>query len=110
MKHSHISYFDFLRGIAIMMVIGIHTYSGGSFDDVAGAVNVIFRQLLNCAVPLFLAMSGFFIARKDLSSKDSYFAFLKKQIPKVYIPCLVWSLPLFALSTRGGVLRCKSSV
>ena len=40
------TYFDFLRGLAIMMVVGIHTYTLGEDSTVV-------RQLLNTAVPLF---------------------------------------------------------
>jgi len=29
-------YFDFLRGIAILMVVGIHTYTMSNFDSVEG--------------------------------------------------------------------------
>jgi surface polysaccharide O-acyltransferase-like enzyme len=42
------SYYDFLRGIAIMMVIGIHTYTDGFMH-----FNLFLRQFLNCAVPIF---------------------------------------------------------
>lgn len=97
------SYFDFLRGIAILMVIGIHTYKGcGNYESLSGLANITMRQVLNCAVPIFLALSAFFIAKKDLSSSYYYLSFLKKQIPKVYIPCLIWSLPYFAMSILEG--------
>ena len=43
------TYFDFLRGLAIMMVVGIHTYALGKDSTVV-------RQLLNTAVPLFIAI------------------------------------------------------
>jgi surface polysaccharide O-acyltransferase-like enzyme len=52
-------YFDFLRGIAILMVVGIHTYTMSNFDSVEGIRNIIIRESLNFAVPLFLAISGF---------------------------------------------------
>lgn len=85
-------YFDFLRGIAIAMVVAIHTYA--AVDEIDGIV--LIRQMLNCAVPLFLAISGYFIGKKDLSSLEKYKAFLKKQIPRVYVPMLLWSI-LFLL-------------
>ena len=95
-------YFDFLRGVAILMVIGIHT-----FDPIKGRVEgfdigVLVRQCLNVAVPLFLALSGFFLYRKPLDTKEKVFSFWKKQIPKNYIPVLFWSMPLFALDLMGG--------
>ena len=98
MSKTHINYFDFLRGIAILMVIGIHTYVTGNFYDLDGTIRIILRQFLNCAVPIFLALSAFFLGQKKLDSKSSVTSFWKKQIPKVYIPCLIWSIPLFLLS------------
>lgn len=59
------------------------------------------RQLLNCAVPLFLAISGFFMANKDLSTRENRNAFWAHQIPKVYIPALVLGVPWLAIAILG---------
>ena len=58
--NKRIEYYEFLRGIAILMVIAIHTYISGNFASVEGTISIISRQTLNCAVPIFLALSGFF--------------------------------------------------
>ena len=73
-------YFDFLRGLAIIMVVGIHTFRPHdltltSFVDVC---NVLLRLILNCAVPLFLAISGFFIGNRNISFGKEYLKFLKR--------------------------------
>lgn len=97
-------YFDFLRGFAIIMVVGIHTivnYSPG-FETLEDICTILVRSILNCAVPLFLAISGFFIARKKITSSKEHLVFLKKQVPKVYIPCLIFSVPYFILSMYSG--------
>lgn len=98
-KHRN-EYFDFLRGIAIIFVVGIHTFvcSEGCSEYVQTA-EIALRQILNCAVPLFLAISGFFLSRIDLSTREQKISFWKKQIPKVYIPALVWSIPFLYKST-----------
>lgn len=98
MQNKRVEYYDFLRGIAIVGVIGIHafwTYQDflkeagiGIFDP-----NVFVRQLIGCCVPMFLALSGYFLANKDVSSFVKYSQFLRKQVIRVYIPCLVFSLP-----------------
>lgn len=94
-----IAYFDFLRGVAILMVIAIHTFpSDVTFDDWSGVLSIVIRQILNCAVPLFLAISGFFLSKKTFVSPKDKFSFWKRQIPSVYIPCLIWSVPYFILS------------
>lgn len=85
-------YYDFIKGIAIVFVIGIHTYSysGIGFE--------ILRQVVNCAVPLFLAVSGYFIGKK----RKGYCTFLTKQIKRVYIPMLIFSIPWATIAILGG--------
>ncbi len=102
---QRIEYYDFLRGIAIIMVVGIHSFVPYPIDTTLGCTSAIIRQILNCAVPIFLALSGLFCGKKLLDKKDSRFLFWKKQIPKVYIPALIWSLPYFILnlSQANGV-------
>lgn len=94
---KRIDYFDFLRGIAILMVIGIHSYGVRTFDSFGSAVHIGVRESLNFAVPLFLAISGYFTGQKEVCSWSAYSKFIKKQIPRVYVPMLVWSLPMLAL-------------
>ena len=55
------------------------------------------RECCNIAVPLFLAISGYFIGRKKMENPNDYFTFLSKQIPRVYIPCIIWSLPVLLI-------------
>ena len=86
-------YFDYLRAISILMVVAIHCFNNDCHNEWLYFV----RNTLNCAVPLFLAISGFFLGKKDLSSKCKVSHFLKKQVPKVYIPMLVWSLPFLLI-------------
>ena len=95
-------YFDFLRGIAILMVIAIHTFPQSDFSTADGVANIIIRQIVGCPVPLFLAISGFFLGRKALETKDQKYSFWKKQIPRVYIPVLIWSLPLLIVAITNG--------
>lgn len=59
---------------------------------------VEFRNLLNAAVPLFLAISGYFMANKRVNTRATYKDFLKKQATKVYVPMLVWSVPYLILA------------
>ena len=91
-------YFDTLRGIAILMVVAIHTFSACSFDSYLNVCAIGMREIFNIAVPLFLAISGFFIGRKKFDDKRQIFIFWKKQIPKVYMPVLFWSVPYFVLA------------
>lgn len=99
MEHkSHIGYYDFWKGIAIVMVVAIHTSCGFDFTSIHGNIRIVLRILMNSAVPIFLAISGFFLAKKHLVKLVDFKEFWKKQIPKVYIPMLFWSVPLFLMS------------
>lgn len=98
---ERIEYFDILRALAIFGVVAIHSSSTGlQFSDNSFNFNftVLWRNLLNFSVPMFLAISGFFLAKKKIKSSRDYFSFLKKQIPRVYIPLLIWSLVWLGLA------------
>ena len=91
-------YFDTLRGIAILMVVAIHTFIACEFDNFQSICAISMREIFNVAVPLFLAISGFFIGLKKFESNYQILTFWKKQIPKVYIPTLFWSIPYLTLA------------
>ncbi len=86
-----------------MMVVGIHTYTLGKDSTVV-------RQLLNTAVPLFIAISGYCLSQKRMENKDDYLFFLKKKFSKVYLPVLVWSLPLYAIALYSGSSIIKQTI
>lgn len=86
-----------------MMVVGIHTYTLGKGSTVV-------RQLLNTAVPLFIAISGYCLSQKRMENKDDYLFFLKKKFSKVYLPVLVWSLPLYAIALYSGSSIIKQTI
>lgn len=83
------------------MVVGIHTYTQPSNVD-GFDLSMLCRQVLNCAVPIFFAVSGFFCYQKKLLEEGIYKQFLSHQISKVYIPTLLWSLPLFVWDLIKG--------
>jgi len=93
---TRITYYDSLRGLAIIGVVFIHVlkYNDPKWKD----VSIVFRQIINFSVPLFLALSGFFLADKEISNKKEYLSFLRKQIPRVYYPYAVWSFAYIILN------------
>lgn len=94
------AYYDVLRGIAIIGVVAIHSNGAGlkfPDDTLNFNVSVLWRQMMNFAVPLFIVISGFFLAKKDLTTPDKYFSFIKSQTAKVYFPCIFWSMLWFAV-------------
>ena len=105
MEKNRLYYFDMLRGLAILGVIAIHASNVG-FNFPSDTFNfnftIFWRNSLNFSVPLFLAISGYFLAKKEVSDYNKYFDFLKKQIPKIYIPLLIWSSLWFAINVFTG--------
>lgn len=98
---SRIEYFDILRGLAILGVVAIHSsVTGLQFEQNTLNFNftVLWRNALNFSVPLFLAISGYFLAKKNIQNYSEYFTFLKKQIPRVYTPLLFWSVVWLAFA------------
>lgn len=87
--------FDVLRGMSILLVIYIHVSTIGLRHNPDGAnfyLTIVLRQMANFAVPLFFFVSGYFLSRKTFTSNKDYFSFLLKQIPRVVIPLIVWSI------------------
>lgn len=88
-----IQYYDILRAVSIIFVVGIHVIkvpneliSAGNYEF------VIFRQLINLAVPLFLGISGYFLADKNVSVRKDYLLFIIPQIKRVLVPYIVWGI------------------
>lgn len=102
MQRKH--YFDSLRGIAIMMVVAIHTFNVEEADlhGCAMDMTTFVRQLLNCAVPIFLAISGYFLGNKRLETWSERKVFWRKQMTKVYIPTMIVSLPYLVIALMHG--------
>lgn len=103
MEKTRNPYFDVLRGTIIIMVVGGHTFNdgltlSGGVACLAGAV----REVFNCVVPLFLAISGFFVGRKPVERRADRWAFWRRQLPRVYVPYLLWAMPHFVLALAGG--------
>lgn len=95
-----IAYYDFWKGVAISMVVAIHTATFKTdvlFDSksLCAYAQIIFRYLMNSAVPIFLSVSGYFLSKKKIIGLKECSNFWSKQIPKIYLPMLFWSIPIF---------------
>ena len=79
---DRITYYDLLRGLAIIGVVAIYsTEIGYTFNDTSIDFNVtvLWRQMINFSVPMFIAISGFFLANKEIDSKEAYVRFIKNK-------------------------------
>lgn len=81
------------------MVVGIHTVPNVmGFSSFKDALTILIRLSLSCSVPLFLAISGWFLAPKPLNNTQEVLAFYKKRFSRVYIPLIVFGLGWYFLS------------
>lgn len=98
---NHITYFDFLRGIAIVMVVLIHCTGIINFEGANNIMTMAFRECLNCAVPIFIAISGYFMCLKPVDNPKDYLSFIKKI-------CSGSLGPNGVMVNTGSVNRCIS--
>lgn len=93
-KPTRITSLDYIRGIAMLGVIGIHV---GSFSLANPNLNTALFALLEVAtrfsVPIFFFVSAFgLFYRLDLTAPFDYLRFIKRRFRTVLIPYIVWSL------------------
>lgn len=102
---NRIDYFDALRGLAILGVVATHVgslanvFEKDSFDFF---FTIFWRNFWNFCVPLFISISGYFLAKKQIVEACDYNEFIKKQIPRVYWPMLFWSFIWFFLAIANN--------
>ncbi|WP_338919202.1 acyltransferase [Pseudomonas silesiensis] len=93
------SYWDNWKGIAIIAVVAIHA-SGGTAMFQEGSFNWLFgltlRQFIDFAVPLFLAMSGYFSVNGSNGNVLSYY---KGRFIRIIIPYLIWTAAYILIKT-----------
>jgi fucose 4-O-acetylase-like acetyltransferase len=103
------AHWDNARGLAIIAVVGIHaTTLASTFPP--ESLNFIFatilRQFIDFAVPLFLAIAGYFSGLRPLGSP---IAFVRNRALRILPPYVVWSL-LYLLVFRPSDLASPFAV
>jgi len=92
-RPERIQYLDVLRVLSMLAVVFLHTAAGTLRVDRDSAVwhfANVFTSLATASVPLFFMISGALLLRSPSTASVSYT--LKKRVPRVLIPFLVWSL------------------
>lgn len=100
--------FEAFRGIAILLVVFAHCgVIGWDFRDAtAGHWNYYYslfvRQAVMCTLPIFLFVSGYWLANSRCASFKDYRVFIRKRLMRILIPYLFWSLFFYAMSSLRG--------
>ncbi len=94
MSKQRITALEYIRGISMLGVVGIHT---GAYSLSNPTVNVHLFALLEIltrfSVPIFFFVSAFgLFINQDLNSKLSYLNFMVRRSRTVLLPYIVWSL------------------
>lgn len=91
---------DWLRALAILMVITVHTWSLAHIDDAAHPMlAMIYKAFYQCGVPLFVLLSG---ALQLSAPVQPFGSFYKKRYARILIPFLIWSIAVYVLSIIAG--------
>lgn len=100
------TYWDCIKGLAIIAVVVIHA-CGSSFTEFpAGSFNWIFgitlRQIINFAVPVFFVLSGLFShPRKGVSAR----LFVFNRFVRILPPYIIWTLISILLNKPSDLLN-----
>lgn len=94
MSKQKIIALEYIRGISMLGVVGIHT---GSYSLSNPSVNIHLFALLEIltrfSVPIFFFVSAFgLFLSQDLTKKFDFFDFLTRRARTVLLPYLVWSI------------------
>ena len=91
---------DWLRALAILMVITVHTWSLAHISsDTYPVLTIIYQCFYHCGVPLFVLLSG---ALQLSAPIQPFGAFYKKRYTRILIPFFIWSLIVYILSIIAG--------
>lgn len=85
------SYWDNWKGIAIVAVVIIHScgeLSNFPPDSLTGLFGIGLRQAVNFAVPIFLAIAGFFAGRGSSGPSGEFY---RKRLTRILAPYLIWT-------------------
>lgn len=94
MAKQHIAALDYIRGLSMLGVLGIHT---GAYSLTNPAANPHLFALLEIvsrfSVPIFFFVSAFgLFLSQPLQADFNYIAFMRRRFKTVLIPYLAWSL------------------
>lgn len=99
---ARVTAFDGFRGVSIVFVVIAHAAGyGWEFQaQPGGQVNFYFslamRNLALFSLPMFLFVSGYWLASVKIASRAEYNDFMRKRVARIAIPYLFWSVLLVA--------------
>ena len=96
-------FWDQIRGVAIIAVVAIHASSAsGTFPTESAnfQFGMALRQLIDFAVPMFLAVAGYFAGLKPIASPVD---FVRSRFLRILPPYLFWTAVYVLVLKRGDL-------
>lgn len=92
--------YDVMRIVAIGLVVLQHAWSIPQLDTPEhGLLCYVYGALVSCGVPLFIMVSGALNLRPSMNSYRSFFS---KRLLRVFVPFLIWSAVIYAMTALTG--------
>lgn len=88
-----------------MFVIGIHAHINPYNNE--GVAVIALRQIIGIAVPVFIALSGYFTTKTLNQEKYAreHWTFVKKHIKKLYFPYLIHGYVITAVAKISDIAQ-----
>lgn len=98
MAKSRIPAIEYMRGISMLGVVGIHVGSQYLSNPLPNtALVALFEIVTRFSVPIFFFISAFgLFYHLDIEKPFDYAAFLRRRAKTVLVPYIVWSVFLYA--------------
>jgi fucose 4-O-acetylase-like acetyltransferase len=102
-------YFDYLRGIPILLVVLGHCIQYGSgaafFNNEAYFDNVVFKLIYSIHMPLFMCISGYFFY--FTINKKTTLSVIKSKFIRIILPVIAWNLIVVIYFVfKRGIYQC----
>ena len=101
---KRINYIDYMRGIAIILVVMGHLIQFNGFPT----SNPVFEFIYSFHMPLFFAISGYITQRvTSIETIYEYFTYLKKKFLSIILLVAIYQ-SLFIKKTMGNIILRRS--
>lgn len=94
MAKQHIAALDYIRGISMLGVLGIHTGAYSlSYPGVNPHLFAVLEIFTRFSVPIFFFVSAFgLFLSQPLQAEFKYLTFMRRRFKAVFLPYLAWSV------------------
>ncbi|WP_135606644.1 acyltransferase [Methanococcoides sp. NM1] len=92
MNKEYLYEMNYLRGLAIIGIIAIHSLNErDSNNELIALLNINLEQVSTYSIPVFLFISGLVLTYNYSNKELHYIEFIKKRLNVIFIPYVLWS-------------------